>query len=85
MIRTQISLEEGQKRRLDREAERTGRSLSDLIREAVDASFPDAADPDVAAALIKSALGAWADRPVSEAAADGRAYVEQLRKGRRLG
>lgn len=84
MVRTQISLEEEQKRRLDREAARTGRSLSDLIREAVDQVYPEALDLESALSAIDAAAGAWADRSEEEAVPAGRVYVERMRKGRPL-
>lgn len=79
MLRTQISLTAVQRRALDAEATRTGRSVSALIRDAVDAMYGPtrALDDDLAA--ITNAAGAWPDR--SE---DGAAWVQRLRSGRRL-
>ncbi|HLG01016.1 MAG TPA: ribbon-helix-helix protein, CopG family [Acidimicrobiia bacterium] len=41
MIRTQISLTEEQMRLLRRESKRTGKSMAQLTREAIDRSYPD--------------------------------------------
>lgn len=79
MLRTQISLTPEERRLLDREAARTGRSISSLIREAVSARYGESRDLDSDRRIIESASGAWDAR--SE---DGASYVEQLRSGRRL-
>ena len=79
MLRTQISLTIEDRHLLDREAARTGRSISALIRDAVVATY--GRDRDLVADLraIDLALGAWNDRDV-----DGEEYVERLRSGDRL-
>lgn len=41
MIRTQISLTEAQMERLRRESARTGKSMAQLVREAVNEKLPD--------------------------------------------
>lgn len=79
MLRTQISLTVEERRLLDREAARTGRSISALIREAVSATYSSGRDVDDDLRAIDTALGAWGERDL-----DGEAYVEHVRSGSRL-
>ncbi|WP_127131621.1 ribbon-helix-helix domain-containing protein [Georgenia sp. SYP-B2076] len=79
MLRTQISLTEADRRLLDAEAARTGRSISALIRDAVAKVYGSQGDVDADLRAIDGASGAWAGRDV-----DGEAYVESLRTGGRL-
>lgn len=79
MLRTQISLTAAQRRALDDESARTGRSVSALIRDAIETSYgvaPSSAD-DLAA--MRQAFGAW-KAPLGDSAA----WVRQLRSGNRL-
>ena len=46
--RTQIYLDEEQRRRLDERGRHLGRSMASLIREAIDAFLAATPDPDVA-------------------------------------
>lgn len=79
MMRTQISLGDEERRLLDAEAARTGRSMSALIRSAVLRTYGGASAPE-GLATIAAVAGAWSDRDE-----DGRAYVERLRSGSRPG
>ncbi|MEJ7742742.1 MAG: ribbon-helix-helix protein, CopG family [Nocardioidaceae bacterium] len=80
MHRTQISLTTADRELLDAESARTGRSLSALIRIAVQtvygASRPSADD----LAAMRRAFGSWADRDE-----DSATLVDRLRTGSRLG
>ena len=73
--RTQIILTDDQYARLKDESSRTGVTLGELIRRAIDGSYGDAANRD-AASVLEASFGAWSDR-----ALDGEGYVEGLRKG----
>lgn len=75
MHRTQILLEESQYERLKGQAERTGRSIGDLVREAIDAHYGRTATEDLRRTL-RASRGAWGDR-----AGDGERYVELVRQG----
>lgn len=80
MQRTQISLTAEERRLLDAEAARTGRSISALIRDAVSEVYGSQRDVGADLRAIDAALGAWDGRE-----ADGATYVEHLRSGDRLG
>lgn len=79
MLRTQISLTVKERAALDAASARTGRSISALIRDAVDAIYGDERSVGQDLAIMRRAGGSWADRDL-----DGAAWVEQLRSGRRL-
>lgn len=79
MLRTQISLTVEERKLLDAEAARTGRSISALIRDAVSKTYGSRRDVDADLRAIEGALGAWRERDV-----DGKAYVEHIRSGGRL-
>jgi hypothetical protein len=73
--RTQIILSDALYARLLRESQRTRRSMGELVREAVTATYGIGTASDAGDALEES-LGAWKDRDV-----DGETYVERLRAG----
>ena len=77
VVRTQIVLTEEEPRARDREAARTGLSVSALIRAAVETVVERSADDDLAA--MSEAFGAGKDRDI-----DAAAWVEQRRSGTRL-
>jgi hypothetical protein len=79
MIRTQVSVTEEQKRRLDELSATDGISLSELIRRAIDHCYPPHRSRAADLAAIDRAFGAWTGREL-----DGTAHVTAMRSGRRL-
>lgn len=75
MHRTQITLDDHQYHRLRDESRRTGRSIADLVREAVDDRFK--ARSDRAWQALLASHGAWADR---DDIGTGAEYVERIRQ-----
>ncbi len=79
MQRTQISLTAEERRTLDAEAARTGRSISSLIRSAVEAVYGSERSADDDLAAMRRAFGSWKDRGT-----DGATWVDERRSGSRL-
>jgi hypothetical protein len=73
--RTQITLSDAQYARLKEESKRTGASLSELIRRALEEAYQLPRLEDAQSALGDS-FGAWGNRDF-----DGAKYVERLRRG----
>jgi Ribbon-helix-helix protein, copG family len=73
MQRAQISLTNDQRRALDAVAARTGRSISALIRDAVEPVYGGERSSDDDLAAMRQAFGSWKHRDaLSGAAAAGR-------------
>jgi hypothetical protein len=79
MQRTQISLTDHERQLLDAASARTGRSLSALIRDAVDQIYGAGRSVDADLAAIRATAGAWTRRDL-----DGADWVDHLRSGSRL-
>ena len=81
MRRTQIYLDDGQRRKLDKVAKRSGRTVSDLIREAIDARYTATPKAEFLDALRAGSFGIWKERadlgPTDT-------YVRRLRGGKRI-
>jgi hypothetical protein len=62
MQRVRISLTAGERRALDAEAARTGRSISSLIRSAVKIVYRSEQSSDDDLAMVRHAFGSWKNR-----------------------
>jgi len=60
--RLQITLTDDQYRRLQQESARTGVSLAELTRQAVDSAFPPLPPLEQRIKWFREGFGAWADR-----------------------
>ncbi|MBI5171021.1 MAG: ribbon-helix-helix protein, CopG family [Candidatus Eisenbacteria bacterium] len=79
MIRTQLFLDEAMHARLRSLARAQGRTVSDLVREAIQRSFL-APEQDEWERTLRGICGLWRDR---DEIGDGSAYVRSLRKDTR--
>lgn len=79
MKRTQISLTAEERRALDAASERTGKSLSALIRDAVEEIYGTTRSSVADLDLMRQSFGTWSERDE-----DGAETVERLRSGSRL-
>ena len=80
MIRTQLYLDDALHRRLRELADRQGRTVSDLVREAVARAYGERG-ADERATTLEEINGLWRDRD-EELGATG-AYVRRLRRDTR--
>ena len=79
MVRTQLYLDDDVHRRLRALAERQGRTISDLVREAVDRAF-GSGDIDQRISTLEGIASLWRDRrDLGETAS----YVRRLRRDTR--
>ena len=67
-------LEDAQDQRLKREAEASGRSIGELVREAIDEKYDRS--QELLWEALRESWGAWADR---DDIGDGAEYVERIR------
>jgi predicted DNA-binding protein len=79
--RTQIYLDDRQRRKLDQVAKRTRRTVSELIREAIDARYAATPKEDFLASLRAGAFGVWKERPDLGPTST---YVRRVRRGKRI-
>jgi hypothetical protein len=75
MHRTQITLTDEQYIRLREESTRSGNSLAELVRRALDSHYETVSTTD-RLQLLASAFGGWTDRDEN-----GAAFVERVRTG----
>ena len=74
MQRTQIYLSEDELARLDREVERTGRTRSRLIRDAINRTYAHQVDMEEFERVLRENAGAWKGAPFT-----GQEYKEAIR------
>lgn len=79
MRRTQVYLSDDESRVLDQEAAATGRTRSDLIRDAIDQCYLRGRAQSEKLSLLMEAFGSWASR--DESSED---MEDQLRSGSRI-
>ena len=80
MKRTQLYLQEDLWKVLHIRSRQQGRSISDLVRDAIQEKY--GISPEARRDALRGIVGLWKDR---DDLPDTRAYVRQLRKGKRLG
>jgi predicted DNA-binding protein len=73
MQRTQIYLSDSELARLDRAAERTGRTRSRLIRDAIERAYPEEVDQAEFERILREVAGSW------KVPFTGAEYVDALR------
>lgn len=78
--RTQIYLSQRMTETLDRVGRETGRTRSQLIREAIEQVYERVPDPGVARRVLRETAGAWKRQP-GELGHDSIEYVDRLRPG----
>jgi predicted transcriptional regulator len=76
MNRTQIYLSDAEAKALEREARKSGRTKSRLIRDAIDRVYLGGRGASELVRGLEVSAGAWTRRE------DGAAYVEGIRTGR---
>ena len=75
--RAHVTLTDEQHARLCEDSRRTGLSLSELVRQAIDRSYGTASgSTEDRLETLERSFGAWKDRDF-----DGEEYVERLRRG----
>ena len=74
--RAEITLTDEQYARLRQEAQRTGLSLAELVRRAIDDRDEQALSTEERLQALADSFGAWQDR-----AFDGEQYVDAVRHG----
>ena len=79
--RTQVYLTEEHGRLLRSRRRATGQTISQLIRDAIDAAYAPGRrkSPDERVRIARQTAGAWTERPEN-----GAEYVERIRGGSRL-
>lgn len=80
MVRTQIYLEEGQVKRLKSAARIAHRTVSDMVREAIDEKLAQPAHEDAFEEVLERISGIWAHRDDLGTTEE---YVRRLRRDRR--
>jgi hypothetical protein len=80
MRRTQIYLDDGQVAQLKAAARTSSKTVSEIIRDAIDEKLARAEDPDDFDRALAGAAGIWARRTDIDSADD---FVRRMRRDRR--